>query len=159
MRIALGSDHAGYPLKAHLIDHLRSLGHEPLDCGAFGPETSDYPIFCAEAARRVRDGEADRAIVIGGSGQGEAISANKVTGVRAALCPDTWTAELARRHNDANVLSLGARIVAAELAEEILRVFLETPFEGGRHVHRLAQIAEIEARERGSSGSGEPGAV
>ena len=151
MRIALGSDHAGYPLKSIVAGHLTAGGHEVLDVGTFSTEPVDYPPFCAGAARRVVAGEADFAIVLGGSGQGEAISANKVHGVRAALCHDEWTARLARAHNNANVLSLGARILAPEFALAIVDLFLATPFEEGRHVPRLAEIAAIEQEECGGS--------
>ena len=144
MRIAVGSDHAGYPLKQHLAHVLKDWGHEVDDLGTDSEEPVDYPQFCAAVGRAVAGGAADRGIVLGGSGQGEQIAANKVPGVRAALCNDLYTARMSRSHNDANVLSLGARIVAPSLAEEILQVWLDTPFEGGRHQQRLDQIAEIE---------------
>jgi len=144
MRIALGSDHAGFRLKQTVSEHLRANGHQIEDLGTDSEEPVDYPPFCANAARAVVRGNADFAIVLGGSGQGEQISANKVHGVRAALCHDETTARLARRHNDANVLSLGARILAPELALIIVDVFLNTTFEGGRHIPRLAEIAGIE---------------
>ena len=147
MRIVLGSDHAGFRLKRALIEHLVEAGHETRDLGTDSERPVDYPPFCAATARAVVSGDADRGIVVGGSGQGEAIAANKVHGARAALCHDETTARLARRHNDANVLSLGARMVATELAVIILDVFLTTPFEGGRHVPRLAEIAAIESEE------------
>ena len=147
MKIALGADHAGFPLKTLFIERLKAAGHEILDQGTDSEEPVDYPPFCAAAARAVVLGEADRGIVMGGSGQGEAIVANKVHGTRAALCNDLFTAKLGRLHNDANVLAIGARIVAPQLAYEILQVFLDTPFEGGRHVPRLQQIAAIEQEE------------
>lgn len=147
MRVAIGSDHAGFALKAHLVDTLQSLGHTADDLGTFSTEPCDYPLICAEVARTVVSGTADRGIVLGGSGQGEQIAANKVHGSRAALCNDLYTARLARAHNDANVLSIGARVVAPELADEILALFLDTPFEGGRHVRRVEQLAEIEREE------------
>jgi ribose 5-phosphate isomerase B len=146
MRIAIGADHAGYPLKQHLIDTLKSLGHEVDDQGTHSEESVDYPGICAGVGRTVADGRADRGIVLGGSGQGEQISANKVPGVRAALCNDLFTARLSREHNDANVLSMGGRIVAPGLADEILKLWLTTDFEGGRHTRRLEQIAELEKR-------------
>ncbi|MBN2621825.1 MAG: ribose 5-phosphate isomerase B [Acidimicrobiales bacterium] len=146
MRIAIGSDHAGFALKAHLSETLRSLGHDVLDKGTDSDASVDYPPICAEVGRAVASGEAERGIVLGGSGQGEQISANKVCGVRAALCNDLYTARMSREHNDANVLAIGARIVAPALADEILTLWLTTPFEGGRHERRVAQIAEIEAR-------------
>jgi ribose 5-phosphate isomerase B len=147
VRIALGSDHAGFPLKEHLKGFLETEGHEVVDVGTDSTDPVDYPAFCAAAARAVTGGDADRAIVTGGSGQGEQIAANKVDGVRASLCNDLYTARLSRMHNDANVLAIGARIVAPTLAREILKVWLETPFEGGRHVPRLEQIAAIERGE------------
>jgi len=147
MRIAIGSDHAGYGLKRHLVQVLRHDGHEVSDLGTDSTEPVDYPVFCAAVGRAVVAGDADRGIVLGGSGQGEQIAANKVDGVRAALCNDLFTARLSRAHNDANVLALGARIVAEGLAEEILELWLATPFDGGRHLRRLEQIAAIEAGE------------
>jgi ribose 5-phosphate isomerase B len=151
MRVAIGSDHAGYRLKSALVRRLSELGHEPVDLGTGSEAPVDYPPICAAVARAVVSGSADRGIVLGGSGQGEAIAANKVRGARAALCNDVFTARLAREHNDANVLSMGGRIVAEELAFEILRIFLGTPFEGGRHEKRIAQIAAIEDEESGRS--------
>jgi ribose 5-phosphate isomerase B len=147
MRIAVAADHAGYPLKAALVPWLSSAGHEVIDLGTHSDEPVDYPPLCAGAGRAVVSGRAERAIVIGGSGQGEALAANKVHGVRAALCLDEFTARLARQHNDANVLSLGARILAETFARAIVEVFLATPFEGGRHKHRLELIAAIELEE------------
>jgi ribose 5-phosphate isomerase B len=147
MRIALGADHAGFPLKEDLKAFLVEAGHEALDHGTDSTEPVDYPPFCAAAARAVATGEADRAIVLGGSGQGEQIAANKVDGIRAALCHDLFLARLSRAHNDANVLAMGARVVASAYAREIVRVWLDTPFEGGRHVSRLEEIAQIERGE------------
>jgi ribose 5-phosphate isomerase B len=144
MRVAIGSDHAGFVLKAHLSETLISLGHEVDDLGTDSEEPVDYPPICAAVGRAVVKGEADRGIVLGGSGQGEQMTANKIRGVRAALCNDLYTARMSREHNDANVLSIGARIVAPQLADEILTLWLTTPFEGGRHERRIAQIAEIE---------------
>jgi ribose 5-phosphate isomerase B len=150
VRIAIGADHAGFPLKEDLKQQLKELGHEFLDLGTDSEETVDYPPICAEVGRAVREGRADRGIVLGGSGQGEQIAANKVRGIRAALCNDLYTARMSRAHNDANVLTIGARIVAPPLAREIMKLWLETPFEGGRHLRRVEQIAEIEAEEGGS---------
>lgn len=147
MRIAIGSDHAGYALKQHLAGVLREWGHDVVDLGTDSEEPVDYPPICAAVGRSVVAGDAERGIVLGGSGQGEQISANKVRGVRAALCNDLYTARMARAHNDANVLSIGARIVATGLAEEVLQTFLTTPFDGGRHVRRVEEIAEIEREE------------
>lgn len=144
----MGCDHAGYRLKEVLRAFLLEEGHEVLDFGTDSEETVDYPDFCAAAGRAVVDGRADRGIVLGGSGQGEQLAANKVQGVRAVLCNDTYLAELSRRHNDANVLAMGGRIVAPHLAKEIVRLWLATPFEGGRHVRRLEQVHEIERGER-----------
>jgi ribose 5-phosphate isomerase B len=144
MKIAVGSDHAGFALKEHLKATLAADGHDVVDLGTDSEEAVDYPPICAEVGRAVVKGEADRGIVLGGSGQGEQIAANKVHGVRAALCNDLYTARLSREHNDANVLSMGGRIVAAGLAVEILRLWLATPFEGGRHQRRIDQIREIE---------------
>jgi ribose 5-phosphate isomerase B len=148
VRIAIGSDHAGFALKSHLVTVLGSQGHAVTDLGTESETPVDYPKYCAAVAREVVSGGAERGIVLGGSGQGEQIAANKVHGVRAALCNDLYTARLSRAHNDANVLAIGARIVADELAEEILGVWLATPFEGGRHVHRIEQIAAIEQEEQ-----------
>jgi len=147
MRVAIGSDHAGYRLKETLKDLLKEDGHEIQDLGTHSEEPVDYPVYCARVARAVVNGAADRGIVLGGSGQGEQIAANKVDGCRAALCNDLYTARMSRQHNDANVLAIGARVVAAPLAMEITRLWLETPFEGGRHVPRLEQIAAIERGE------------
>jgi len=147
MRLAIASDHAGYALKRIVIAHLVGLGDDVIDLGTDSDLPVDYPPFCAAAAKSVIAGSADFAIVIGGSGQGEAIAANKVHGIRAALCHDEAIARLARQHNDANALSLGARIVAPERAIAIVEVFRTTPFEGGRHIHRLAEIAAIERDE------------
>lgn len=147
MRIALASDHAGYRLKEDIKRFLLQEGHEVIDVGTDSEEPVDYPPFCAAAAREVVAGRADRAMLFGGSGQGEQIAANKVHGIRAALCHDLFAARLSREHNDANVLTMGGRIVAPELAREIARVWLATPFEGGRHVRRLELIAEIEREE------------
>ena len=144
MRIAVGCDHAGFPLKEHLRSFLAVEGHEVLDLGTNSTEPVDYPAFSAAAARAVTSGNADRAIVLGGSGQGEQIAANKVPGARAALCHDLYLARLSREHNDANVLTMGARVIAATYAEEVVRVWLDTPFAGGRHAARIEQIAQLE---------------
>ena len=143
----MGADHAGFPLKEELKGFLEMDGHQVLDVGTDSTAAVDYPAFCAAAARAVADGRADRAIVLGGSGQGEQIVANKIDGIRASLCHDLYTARLAREHNDANVLGLGARVIAPTYAKEIVRLWLATPFEGGRHVARVEQIAMIERGE------------
>jgi ribose 5-phosphate isomerase B len=147
MRIAIGSDHAGFPLKEELEQVLKEQGHEVADLGTDSEEPVDYPLYCVKVARAVAEGRAERGIVLGGSGQGEQMVANKVHGVRAALGNDLYTARLSRQHNDANVLALGARIVAPTLAREILELWLATPFEGGRHVERLEEISMIERGE------------
>lgn len=143
MRIAIGADHAGYDLKEHLVEVLTTLGHTVIDVGTDGTASVDYPAFCAAAARAVARGDAERGIVLGGSGQGEQIAANKVDGIRAALCNDLYTARMAREHNDANVLSMGGRIVAPGLADEIVICFIQTPYQGGRHQRRVDQLGEI----------------
>jgi ribose 5-phosphate isomerase B len=147
MRIAMGCDHAGYRMKLLVSTHLSDGGHTVIDLGTDSEEPVDYPRFCAAAARAAVAGEADLAIVIGGSGQGEQIAANKVRGARAALCHDETTARLAREHNDANVLSLGGRLLGDTLALKIVDVFLATPYEGGRHDNRISQLRDIEAEE------------
>ncbi|MGQ0617640.1 MAG: ribose 5-phosphate isomerase B [Acidimicrobiia bacterium] len=148
MKVVVGSDHAGYELKAHLVGVLEKMGHQVTDLGSHSLEAVDYPPICAAVGRAVASGAAERGIVLGGSGQGEQLAANKVRGVRAALCNDLYTARLSRAHNDANVLSMGGRIVAFGLAEEILAVWLSAAFEGGRHQRRVDQLAEIEEEER-----------
>jgi len=147
VKIAIGSDHAGFRLKQHLIEVLKEDGHDVEGLGTNSEEPVDYPPICAGVGRVVAEGRADRGIVLGGSGQGEQIAANKVRGVRAALCNDLYTARLSRQHNDANVLSMGGRIVADGLADEILRLWLATAFDGGRHARRVEQVIEIEKGE------------
>ena len=147
MRVAIGSDHAGFELKENLKAYLGELGHEVADVGTDSTEPVDYPLYCVKVGHAVANGEADRGVVLGGSGNGEQISANKIAGIRAALCNDLYTARFARLHNDANVLSIGARVVAPGLAREILGIFLATEFEGGRHIGRLEEIARIERGE------------
>jgi ribose 5-phosphate isomerase B len=147
VRVTIGSDHAGFVLKQHLVQTLTELGHEVVDLGTDSEEPVDYPPICAAVARTVAKGEADRGIVLGGSGQGEQIAANKVDGVRAALCNDLYLARMSRQHNDANVLALGGRIVAPPLADEIVQLWLDTPFDGGRHERRIGQIADIEREQ------------
>jgi ribose 5-phosphate isomerase B len=144
MRIALGGDHAGVLLKADIARLLLELGHEVQDLGTNSAEPVDYPDFCIPVAERVAGGQADRGIIFGGTGNGEAMSANKVRGIRCAVVHDVTTARLARFHNDANMISLGARIVGSEVAKEIVRTFLTTPFEAGRHVPRLEKIHKYE---------------
>ena len=144
-RIAIGSDHAGYDLKQHLVELLVARGHDVDDQGTHSTESVDYPAICAGVGRTVRDGDAEIGIVLGGSGQGEQLAANKVRGVRAALCNCLYTARMARSHNDANVLSMGARVVGTGVAEEIVEIFLSTEFEGGRHARRVDQLSELES--------------
>ena len=146
MRVALGSDHAGFALKQRIKQELARLGHQADDLGTAAPEPPvDYPDFCFPVAERVARGEAERGVVLGGSGNGEAIAANKVAGVRAAVVTSEETARLARLHNDSNVLALGGRTNRdPEEAARWLRVWLETPFEGGRHAVRLRKIQEYE---------------
>ena len=147
MHIAIGSDHAGYRLKEHFKEVLKADGHTVDDFGTHSEEPVDYPPVCADVARAVAAGRAERGIVLGGSGQGEQIAANKVRGIRAALCNDLFSARVSRTHNDANVLSMGGRVVADGLADEILRLWFSTGFEGGRHERRVKQIADIEQGE------------
>lgn len=152
MHVVIGSDHAGYILKGAVARHLVDNGHLVEDIGTHSQDPVDYPPICADVARRVVRGPFDLGIVIGGSGQGEAIAANKVHGARAALCHDEYTSRLARRHNDANVLSLGARVLATELALDIVDVFMDTAFDGGRHVARIDELTVIEVEESGNPG-------
>jgi len=147
MKVAMANDHAGYELKLAVKRHLEELGHEVHDLGSHSTEPVDYPPYCAACARTVVDGLADTGIVIGGSGQGEQIAANKVHGARAALCHDEYTARLARQHNDANVLAMGGRILAAELAFDVVDIFLSTDFQGGRHQVRVDELRAIEVDE------------
>jgi ribose 5-phosphate isomerase B len=144
VRIAIGADHAGFALKEHLKRTLARLGHTIDDHGTHGDVAVDYPPICLAVGRAVAAGAADRGIVLGGSGQGEQMAANKVVGIRAALCNDLYTARLSRSHNDANVLTMGGRIVAFGLADEILELWLATAFDGGRHQRRIDQISEAE---------------
>ena len=140
MRISLGTDHAGFEYKEQIKAWLIAAGHEVVDFGTHSPETVDYPLFVRPAAEAVAAGKCDRGIVLGGSGNGEAITANRVRGVRCALCWNLETARLARAHNDANVISLGQRMISLDTALGIVKVWLETPFEGGRHQRRIELI-------------------
>jgi ribose 5-phosphate isomerase B len=144
MKISIGSDHAGYAYKERIVQHLVSAGHEVVDCGTHSAESTDYPLYVIPAAEMAARGESDRGIVLGGSGNGEAIAANKVRGVRCALCWNNQTAEFSRKHNDANVISIGQRMTSIEIALDILDVFLKTEFEGGRHQHRIDEVAHYE---------------
>ena len=140
MKISLGTDHAGFKLKEKVKELLGSLGHEVVDFGTFSEEAVDYPVFVRPAAEAVARGDCERGVVFGGSGNGEAMAANKVRGVRCALCWNEESARLSRQHNDANVLSLGQRLVPEGLALAIVRVWLTTPFEDGRHARRIAML-------------------
>ncbi|MGY2003397.1 RpiB/LacA/LacB family sugar-phosphate isomerase [Blastococcus sp. SYSU DS1024] len=149
MRIAITADHNGVALKARLVEALLTEGHEVDDRGpTSSDELVDYPPLCEDVCRRVTDGRADRAIVVGGSGQGEVIACNKLPGIRAGLCPDVWHAEISRGNNDANVLVLGAKVITPDTAELVLTTWLTTPFKGDVHARRVAMI---EALERGES--------
>ena len=147
MRVAIGSDHAGFHLKGDICTLLDEMRVEYRDFGAYGTEPVDYPDLIAPVARAVARGDYERGIVVGGSGTGEAIVANKVRGIRCVEAADPVTARLGREHNDANVLSLGARIVGTEIARACVRAFLEGEFAGGRHEPRIAKIARLEAEE------------
>jgi ribose 5-phosphate isomerase B len=140
MKIALGTDHAGFAYKERIKTFLTAAGHEVVDFGTHSVETTDYPLFVRPAAEAVGSGKCERGIVLGGSGNGEAITANRVRGVRCALCWNLETARLARAHNDANMISLGERMIPLDTALAIVKVWLETPFEGGRHVRRIEMI-------------------
>lgn len=145
MKIAIASDHAGYRYKESIKTHLRERGHEFVDFGTDSEASVDYPKFIQPAAKAVVEGECDRLIVLGGSGNGEAMAANRFRGVRCALCWDETTARLARRHNDANGLSLGQRLISVERALDIVDLWLDTDFEGGRHLHRIELIDAVES--------------
>lgn len=140
MKIALGSDHAGFRYKEKTKALLEKLGHEPKDFGTFSEEPVDYPTFIRPAAEAVARGECERAIVFGGSGNGEAMAANKVRGVRCGLCWNEESAQLCRKHNDANVLSIGERMISEDLLVKIVQLWLDTPFEGGRHIPRIEAL-------------------
>lgn len=142
MKIGIGSDHAGYTYKEAIKEFLAQTGHEVEDFGTNSTEAVDYPLFCRPVAEAVAQGDCDRGIVLGGSGNGEAMTANRVRGVRCALCWNPESARLSREHNDANVLSLGQRMMSLREALDIVRIWLETPFEGGRHVRRIELIDE-----------------
>ena len=144
MKISLGCDHGGYALKEHIKAYLESKGHEVVDCGTYSTDSCDYPIFGEAAARKVQSGECERGIVICTTGIGISITANKVKGIRAALCSDAHAAEMTRRHNNANILCLGGLVTEEKTALEIVDTFLKFDFEGGRHQRRIDQIADIE---------------
>jgi ribose 5-phosphate isomerase B len=146
MRIAIGADHRGFTSKGQLVELLRQWGHTVDDVGTHSPEPCDYPDFAAAVGQRVGGGNADRGILVCGSGIGICIAANKVAGVRAGVCHDMHEAEMSRRHNDLNVLCLSEDMFAKVPMEDFLRLWLETPFEGGRHVQRLEKIRQLEGR-------------
>ena len=151
MKISSGSDHAGFAYKERIIAHLKEAGHLVMDCGTHSDMSTDYPLFIIPAAEAVAHGEVERGIVLGGSGNGEAMAANKVRGVRCALCWNDETAELSRRHNNANVLSIGERMISIEVALRLLDVWLKTPFDGGRHARR---VQELDCYEAGGGAEG-----
>ena len=144
MSIAIANDHTGYELKNILKEFIESRGHTVIDCGAGPDSSSDYPVYGKKGADAVISGEADRAVLICGTGFGISLAANKTPGIRCAVCSEPYTALLSRQHNDSNALALGARVVGAELAKMIVGVWLNAEFEGGRHIRRLSMISEIE---------------
>ncbi len=144
MKIAIGNDHAALELKNHIVDYLVKEGHEVVNFGTDTPASTDYPIYGARVAHAVANGECERGVVICGTGIGISISANKVKGIRCALCSEPVSAKLTRQHNDANVLAMGARIIGPAMAEEIVHTFLTTEFEGGRHSRRVDLITKLE---------------
>lgn len=147
MKVAIGSDHAGYPLKAEIVPYLAELGHEVLDLGTNSTDSTDYPIYGARVGRAVVDGDAELGIVICGSGIGISIAANKVRGVRAGACSEPYSARMARKHNNANVIGFGARVVGVDLAKMIVDEFLATPFAGERHTRRVAELTTLDGGE------------
>lgn len=147
MRVAIGADHNGSAIKARLLDRLAAAGHQVDDRGAAAGETVDYPPLCEDVCRRVVAGAADRGIVVGGSGAGEIVACNKIRGVRAGLAADRFTTEISRAHNDSNVLVIGAKVISAALADELVDLWLATAFKGGVHARRLDQIARLERGE------------
>jgi len=144
MKIALGSDHAGYDLKNRIKDFVETLGYEPYDLGPYSQESVDYPDFAVKVAHAVRDKQCDLGILVCGTGLGMAIAANKIKGIRAVTCSDTFSARCSREHNDANILCIGARVVGEGLAMGIVKTWLEAEFEGGRHLRRVNKIIKLE---------------
>jgi ribose 5-phosphate isomerase B len=147
MRIAIVADHNGVSMKRELAEKLIDEGHQVDDRGSHGDDVVDYPPLCLDACREVAEGRADRAIVLGGTGSGEQVACNKIPGIRASLCHRGFLAEIARAHNDANVLVMGTKVVATDLAARIVDVWLHTEFKGGRHQRRIDQIAALERGE------------
>lgn len=148
MLIALGADHAGFNLKNQISDHLHAAGHTVVDAGTYSGERTDYPIYGARVARMVVDGETQAGVLVCGSGIGMSIAANKVPGARCVVCTEPYSAAMARRHNDANLVAFGERFVGPDMAVAIVDAFMTTEFEGGRHADRVALFARIEAGER-----------
>ena len=146
--IAIGSDHAGFGLKQEILEYFEEEGLEYMDLGTYDTESCDYPIYGEKVARAVTGGQAKYGIAICGTGNGIAMTANKIKGIRCALCSDSYSAELARRHNDANMLAIGSRVTGDGLARMIVEAFLNTPFAGGRHIRRIGMIGALEERER-----------
>jgi ribose 5-phosphate isomerase B len=146
LKIAIATDHAGFQVKEALRVFLAKLGHEAKDYGAFNEQASDYPDFAQAVGEAVAQGREERGLLVCGAGIGMSVAANKVPGIRAALCHDEYTARMSRAHNDANVLVLPARVTALPLCEEIVKIFLSTPFEGGRHERRVNKISGIEKK-------------
>lgn len=147
MKIAIGSDHAGLSLKKHITKYLNEKGYEIQDFGAYSETSCDYTDYAIKVAKDIKSGNSDRGILVCGTGIGISIAANKISGIRAALCGDTFSAHASREHNNANVLALGGRVVGVGLALDIVDIFLNTEFEGGRHQKRLDKIIEIESSE------------
>lgn len=154
MKIAIGSDHRGFESKRRLATMLKTQRHEVVDVGTVSEESCDYPDFAFDAAKRVGSGQVDRAILVCGTGIGMSICANKVPGARAALCHDSITAEMSRRHNDANILCLSADLLGEELIERMVKIWLDTEFEAGRHSRRVEKIAKYEQEHFGGPASG-----
>ncbi len=155
MKIVFASDHVGYELKLKLMDFVSSMGHDTMDVGTHGTTRTDYPIWGSAAALEVMARNADRGIILCGTGVGIGIAANKINGIRCVTCSDPYSAELSRMHNNTNMLSMGARVVGDELAKMITRIWLQTEFEGGRHQRRLDEISELETRQRTLRGTEE----
>ncbi len=147
MKLGIGNDHVGYEMKLEIKAYLEAKGHEVIDYGAYSSERSDYPVYGEKVARAIVSGECDAGILICGTGVGISVSANKVHGIRAAVCSEPVTAALSKRHNNANIIAFGARIVGIEMAKAIVDSWLEAEFEGGRHAHRVALMMDIENRE------------
>jgi len=143
-KIVIGCDHAAVQMKNNVINHLKSQGYDVIDVGTYSEESCDYPDYAYAAAKKVADGEVEKGILICGTGIGMSIAANKVKGIRCALCDNLFSAEMTRRHNDSNMLSMGARVISNQLALKIVDMFLDTPFEGGRHQRRVDKVMAIE---------------